>query len=67
MVKSVIYNPGGFAVKEILPLKSSPMFMQQLHDISLEDLAAHRQGYRATQPFPIWRVGSPYNPGPNCS
>ena len=21
-----------------------------------------RQGYRVTQPFPIWRVGSPYNP-----
>ena len=53
MVKNVINNPGGFAVKEILPLKSSPMFMQQLHDISLEDLAAHRQGCRVTQPFPI--------------
>ncbi len=26
------------------------------------DSAAHRPCYRVTQPFPIWRVGSPKNP-----
>ncbi len=39
----------------------------QLHFQHTQNLLAHRQGYRVTQPVPIWRVGSPYNRVDMCS
>ena len=35
--------------------------------LTTKDPASHRQGCRVAQPFPIWRVGSSYNPGPTCA
>ena len=53
-----------FSVNECLLWKNREIYWWSTWQNS-NNLAAYRQGYGCygvTQPFPIWRVGSPYNP-----